>query len=271
MAFSLAFQDAKFLLRGYDLFQALEVQIEFRDMMEEIMECWPLTLSLHLKVTAWHDDQSRLGQAQRLDPGELKTILVPRQALLKRLDPTGELSVPTVRTKLEPLVCQYERLVIQGRVDDVTHLRDTLKIYNYFHQLNCAPEWEEITLSCTCCIFFGNCVCKHLLLFVLLFKPGVRLPDSWIAATPSLRKKCKSLRGTAGCRRIRLIEQRKCDEKSIDSKVTFLQGSTPTSLPTCGRDPGSAEELRIPSPILPSTSSSESGNDDFQIEVRMTS
>ncbi len=67
------------------------VNIEFRDMMEEIMECWPWTMALHLKIAAWHDDLRRLGQAPRLDLGELKTILVPRQALLKRLDPTGEL------------------------------------------------------------------------------------------------------------------------------------------------------------------------------------
>jgi hypothetical protein len=83
----------------------------------------------------------QLGQSPRLDLGELKLILVPRQALLKKLDPTGELSVPTVRTQLQPLVRQYERLVIQDRVDDDTHLRDALKIYNYFHQLNRAPEW----------------------------------------------------------------------------------------------------------------------------------
>ncbi len=80
------------------------VPIEFRDMMDEIMECGPRTLALHLKIAAWHDDLRRLGQAPRLDLGELKTILVPRQALLKRLDPTGELSVPTARTQLEPLV-----------------------------------------------------------------------------------------------------------------------------------------------------------------------
>ncbi len=82
--------------------------------------------------------------------GDLKTILVPRQALLKRLDPTGERSVPTVRMQLQQLVRQYERLVIQDRVDADTDLRDALKIYNYFHQLNRAPEWGEITLSCTC-------------------------------------------------------------------------------------------------------------------------
>jgi hypothetical protein len=98
------------------------VPIKFRNMMEEIMECWPRTLALHLKIAAWHEDMRRLGQSPRLDLGEPKLILVPQQASLKRLDLTGELSVPTVRTQLQPLVRQYERLVIQDRVDDDTHL-----------------------------------------------------------------------------------------------------------------------------------------------------
>jgi hypothetical protein len=59
-----------------------------------------------------------------LDLCELKTILVPRQALLKTLDPTGELLVPTVHAQLEPLVGQYERSVIQDQVDDGTQLND---------------------------------------------------------------------------------------------------------------------------------------------------
>ncbi len=71
------------------------VAIESRDMMEEIMECGQRTLALHLKIAAWHEDIRRLGQCSRLALGDLKTILVPRQALLKRLDPAGELSVPT--------------------------------------------------------------------------------------------------------------------------------------------------------------------------------
>jgi hypothetical protein len=223
------------------------VPIEFRDMVEEIMECWPPTLALHLKIAAWHDDLRRPGQAPYFDLSELKTILVPRQALLKRLDPTGELSVLTVRTQLEPLVRQYENLVIQDRVDDGTHLRDALKIYNYFHQLNHATEWGEIALSCTCLFCFGKCVCKHTLLFMSLFKPEVRVPDSWITATPSLWKKCKSLKGTAGCRRLRLIEQRKCYEKSIDSKVTFLQGSAPPPF----RHAGGIQALQKRSASLP--------------------
>jgi hypothetical protein len=111
--------------------------------------------------------------------------------------------------------------------------------------------------------------CKHSLLFVSLFKPEVRVPDSWITATPSLRKKCKSIKGTAGRRRLRLIEERQCDEKCIDSKVTFLNGSAPPLIPTRGLDPVPAAELRIPSPLQPSSTSSESDDDDFQLEVRM--
>ncbi len=128
------------------------VAIDLRDMMEEIMECWQRTLALHLKIAAWHEDILRLGQCPRLALGDLKTILVPRQALLRRLDPTGELSVPTLRTELQPLVRQYKRLVIQDRVDADTDLRDVLKIYNYFHQQNHAPDWGEIPLSCTCSV-----------------------------------------------------------------------------------------------------------------------
>jgi hypothetical protein len=161
----------------------------------------------------------------------------------------GELSVPMVRTQLQPLVRQNERLVILDQVDDNTDLKDAVKIYNYFHQLNRAPasEWGEVALSCTCRVCFGNCMCKHSLFLVSLFKAEVCIPDSLIAATPSLWKRCKSIKGAAGGRRLRLIEQRKCDEKSIDSKVTFLQGSATTPLPTCWRDPS----LQMSSVSLP--------------------
>jgi hypothetical protein len=100
------FQDAQLLLRGHDLSQALERANRIPE-HEEIMECWPLTLALHLKIAVWHEDMRRLGQSLRVDLGERNLILVPQQALLKRLDPTGELSVPTVCTKLQPLVLQY--------------------------------------------------------------------------------------------------------------------------------------------------------------------
>jgi hypothetical protein len=64
---------------GWGEAKRANVPIEFRDMMEEIMECRPRTLALHLKIAAWHEDILQLGQSQRLALGDLKTILVPRQ------------------------------------------------------------------------------------------------------------------------------------------------------------------------------------------------
>ncbi len=71
----------------------------------------------------------------RLDIGERKTVLVPRQALLHKLGPSGELTVPAVRTRLEPLVHQYEKLILHDKVEAGMTLKDALKIYNYFHAL----------------------------------------------------------------------------------------------------------------------------------------
>jgi hypothetical protein len=68
------------------------VPITFRDIMEEVMESEPVTMPLHLRIAAWHDGQMRSGSATRLDIGKIKTVLVPRQALLQKLDPSGELT-----------------------------------------------------------------------------------------------------------------------------------------------------------------------------------
>jgi hypothetical protein len=55
------------------------VPIIFWDVMEEVMESWPVTMPLHLRIAAWHNDQMR--SATRLDMGEIKKVLVPRQAI----------------------------------------------------------------------------------------------------------------------------------------------------------------------------------------------
>jgi hypothetical protein len=42
---------------------------------------------------------------------------------------------------------QYDKLVIQDRVDNGMRLKDALKIYNNFHQLTRAPDWGDIPSS----------------------------------------------------------------------------------------------------------------------------
>ncbi len=74
----------------------------------------------------------RSGSGTRLDIGEIKTVLVPRQALLHKLYSSGELTVPSVRTRLEPLVRQYEKLILHDKVEAGMTLKDALKIYIFF-------------------------------------------------------------------------------------------------------------------------------------------
>jgi hypothetical protein len=44
--------------------------------------------------------------------GEVKTVLMPRQALLMKLDPLGTLLVPEVCDMLAPYVIKYQQLVL---------------------------------------------------------------------------------------------------------------------------------------------------------------
>ncbi len=41
-----------------------------------------------------------------IDWSDCKTVLMPRQHLLKKLDPSGSLKVPQLREKLRPLVSE---------------------------------------------------------------------------------------------------------------------------------------------------------------------
>jgi hypothetical protein len=107
-------------------FKRANLPIIFRDIMEEVMESGPVTMPLHLRITAWHDDQMRSRSATRLDIDDITTVLVPRQALLQNLDPSGELTVPSVRTRLEPLVRQYKKLIVHDRVEASMSLKDEL-------------------------------------------------------------------------------------------------------------------------------------------------
>jgi hypothetical protein len=50
----------------------------------------------------------------------------------------------------------------------------------------------------------------------------VLVPKDYIAATVSFLKQCRSIKGTAGRRRLHIIEERKCHEEVIDSKVEYL-------------------------------------------------
>ncbi len=61
---------------------------------------------------------------------------MPRQELVKKLDPLGQLTVPQVHAKLEPCVRDYQHLIIQDKVTAGMDIKVALKIYKPFHKLS---------------------------------------------------------------------------------------------------------------------------------------
>jgi hypothetical protein len=135
------------------------------------------------------------------------------------------------------------------------------------------PDWSEndIPVACSCKTCHGHCICTHTLLYGAVFEPRVRVPPEYIAKTVAERKRCKSAKGTAGRKRLKLLAELADDEKKTDSKVKYLKGTMP---PPAAAAPATVHnapllcaklhpsKVRIPSPVLPSSS-----DDDFEPEV----
>ena len=91
-----------------------------------------------------------------------------------------------------------------------------------------------------------------------LFDHEIRVPVHYIAATVSLRKACRGLKGTAGHKRMKIMEAVKCDEKQISFKVGYMTGTKRAKEPA-----SEPRDLVIPEPASPSASDSS----DFQVAV----
>ncbi len=153
---------------------------------------------------------------------------MPRQALFKNLDPSRSLNIPAMRVLLEPDQREYQRLIIQDRLDASLDIKGALKIYKkYIHPITRQPTWGKVPLGCSCKVCFPNCVCRGTLLFASLFNAEICVPAECISTTISERKKCRTLRGTAGRKLMLIMEELLCYQKKIDSEVAFLEGTTP--------------------------------------------
>ena len=224
---------------------------------------------LHLKVLAYHGNRVASGRALPLNLLDLKTVLMPRQWFLTKLDPRGDLSVADLRALLEPHVNlnAYRNLVLQDIVEPGMNVKKAINIYKKFHFMTRKPSWGPISFSCSCAVCFQNCVCEDTILFTSLFDPEVRVPGKWVTATVSRRMVQKQIGGTAGRKR-RLLEERACNEKTIDSKVQYLKAKETRDeepeepAPT----PPAATDFVIPEAGMPSSS-----EDDFQVHTPLAS
>ena len=147
------------------------------------------------------------------------------------------------------------------------NVKKEMNIYKKFHFLSHMPTWDDISFSCSCVVCFPNCLCEDTLLFASLFDPEVRFPEAWVTATVSRRREQKAIGGTAGRKRRRLLEERACNEKTIDSKVQYLkEKETRAEQPAPPPPPPAAPEFVLPDAEMPSSS-----EDDFQVHTHLES
>ena len=230
-----------------------------RDMLAEVMESGAPKAPLHLKILAKHEDNKAKGEEFILQLSDLRLVLMPRQWLLKKLDPDNKLSVDALRAALEDDMIEYKALIVEDWLDPHYDVKDVMRIYRKFNLITPAPKWGQTPLACTCKVCYANAVCQCTILLASLFNPEIRVPDHYIAATPSLRKLCRGIKGTAGTKRRKLIEAAEYNEKEVTSKVAYMTGTKRAKAPAAA-----PRALVVPeSADCPSSSDSS----DFQVPV----
>ena len=249
----------------------IEDETIFSTVMEQVMEQGDDDTPLHLKLVLFHEECERNDMPVGMKIADMKKVLMPKQRVLKHLDPDGTQTVEQLRTKLAPLARLYIRVVLQDNIPAGTTLEEALGVYRNFHLLTYRADWEEneVPVACSCKTSFNHCICGDSLLYAAVFEPRVRVPADYIAMSVPERKARKSARGTAGRKRLRILAEMKDDEKVIDSKVKYMKETQPPperALPTKpaadtdGRMDGAAgadNDLTIPSPVMPSSEEDE--------------
>ena len=184
--------------KGSDLGKAYD------DINLDIIGCGSDDLALHLKIEAWHEQITAADKTPAFRIGLIRTILMPRQPILKRLDPNNTRSVHDVREDLRIFACKYMSVVMNNKKKASHTIDGVMEIYEMFHLLSRAAKWSPVPMNCTCCCCNKNCLCGHLLLFGSIFDKTLKVPPEYITSVPSERKKTRMLKGTAGPKRARI-------------------------------------------------------------------
>ena len=128
----------------------VETLVLLRDMLQEVMESGARDAPLHLKILAKHEDNMAAGEEFILRLADLRLVLMPRQWLLKKLDPDNKLSVNALRAKLEDDMLEYKALIVEDWLNPNFDIKDAMRIYLKFNMIRPAPTWGQIPLECTC-------------------------------------------------------------------------------------------------------------------------
>ena len=160
----------------------------------------------------------------------LKSVLIPRQHVLKAIDPEGCKTAEQMRDEIEPMARDFQKTVIRRALPYGMGIAEALRIYSDFHMVTPAPGWGDIPFACSCIDSHKNCVCEHAVLIASVYDSDIFVPDALIADSPSKRKKTRQGRGVAGSRRIRLRAAQE-DKVVAESKIQYLsmQGAAGSS------------------------------------------
>jgi hypothetical protein len=192
----------------------LDVQLAER--IEQIYDMCDDLTPVHLKIEACHKANADPG---KLTMDKFKTIIIPRQYVLKTLDPDHTKPLDAIRTILVSMKDDCMAL-LDNEHDAGLNIEQVLDIHETFHHMTRDNSWGKVPWPCSCPSSNRDCVCKHGTLFTSIFDSNVHVPKGYIAAEPSLRKKTQELRGAAGPKRARLLTERR-KETEQESKFLF--------------------------------------------------
>jgi hypothetical protein len=77
-----------------------------------------------------------------LQVADIKSVLMPRQAFLRKLDPTGKLPIAKLQAMMATHAAAFRRLVADN-IDNGEDIKLALKIYSNFHLIQYKPEWVD--------------------------------------------------------------------------------------------------------------------------------
>ena len=188
-----------------------ESPAEFSDMTMQIFQQGDAhtPLQVHLKIALWHKDNKSRGVVNPLQLSKIKCLFMPRQRLLKQVDPNNTLSVSEVRDLIAPQLDTYTRLMLKGDQSYMSlSLDDLLDVDESFLHIDArGKEWSAVSIACSCKKCYKYTVCGDSVLLGMCFNAKLKVLGNWDQAEPSLRK-ARGRRGVPTGRRIAGVKRR---------------------------------------------------------------
>jgi hypothetical protein len=128
-----------------------QLPLTFQNMMQKIHDL-SSTKPLNIRIGMWYIQLSEKDKVPPISASDCKYVFIPRQKLLKVIDPTGARALADVLDEVEILVEKYQAAIAE---DDESYkqlsLCELLDIYETFHLVNYRHEgWSAVDLCCGC-------------------------------------------------------------------------------------------------------------------------